>query len=84
MCAGAIINARIKTVCYGADDLKAGSCGSLINLFDVAYNHKPDIVRGLMKDECAAVLTDFFRALRKKRKEERRLLREQGGEAQSD
>ena len=84
MCAGAIINARIKTFCYGADDLKAGSCGSLINLFDVAYNHKPDIVRGLMKDECATVLTDFFRALRKKRKEERRLLREQGGEAQSD
>lgn len=81
MCAGAIINARIKTVYYGADDPKAGSCGSLINLFDVAYNHKPDIVRGLMKDECAGVLTDFFRALRKKRKEERRLLREQSGEA---
>lgn len=81
MCAGAIINARIKTVYYGADDPKAGSCGSLINLFDVAYNHKPDIVRGLMKDECAGVLTDFFRALRKKRKEERRLLREQSGDA---
>ena len=44
MCAGAIINARIRTVYYGADDSKAGSCGSLINLFDVAYNHKPEIV----------------------------------------
>lgn len=73
MCAGAIINARIRTVYYGADDPKAGSCGSLINLFDVAYNHKPDVVRGLLKEECAAVLTEFFRALRKRRKEERRL-----------
>lgn len=68
MCAGAIINARIKTVYYGADDLKAGSCGSLINLFDVPYNHKPEIVRGVMKEECSAILTDFFRQLREKRK----------------
>lgn len=82
MCAGAIINARIKTVYYGADDPKAGSCGSLINLFDVAYNHKPEIVRGLLKEECSGTLTDFFRKLRKKRKEERRLLREQHNELQ--
>lgn len=73
MCAGAIINARVKTVYYGADDLKAGSCGSLINLFQVDYNHKPEVVRGLMKEECSAMLTDFFRDLRKKRKEEKRL-----------
>ena len=73
MCTGAIINSRIKTLYFGAPDPKAGSCGSLINLFDVAYNHKPDVVRGLLKEECAAVLTEFFRALRKRRKEERRL-----------
>lgn len=73
MCAGAIINARIRTVYYGADDSKAGSCGSLINLFDVAYNHKPEIVKGLMKEQCSGILTDFFRDLRKKRKEQRKL-----------
>lgn len=76
MCAGAIINARVKTVYYGADDPKAGSCGSLISLFDVAYNHKPELVRGLLREECAGVLTDFFRELRKKRKQERKLARE--------
>lgn len=75
MCAGAIINARIRTVYYGADDSKAGSCGSLINLFDVAYNHKPEIVKGLMKEQCSGILTDFFRDLRKKRKEQRKLQR---------
>ena len=75
MCAGAIINARIRTVYYGADDSKAGSCGSLINLFDVAYNHKPEIVKGLMKEQCSRILTDFFRDLRKKRKEQRKLQR---------
>lgn len=79
MCAGAIINARIKTVYYGADDPKAGSCGSLINLFDVAYNHKPEIVRGVLKEQCAAVLTDFFRALREKRKQEKQRAREENG-----
>lgn len=78
MCAGAIINARIRTVYYGADDPKAGSCGSLINLFDVAYNHKPEVIRGLLQEECSGILTDFFRELRKKRKEERRLLRQRG------
>ena len=72
MCAGAIINARIRTVYYGADDPKAGSCGSLINLFDVAYNHKPEVVRGLLREECAEVLTGFFRELRRRRKEERK------------
>ncbi|MDO4287054.1 MAG: tRNA adenosine(34) deaminase TadA [Eubacteriales bacterium] len=76
MCAGAIINARVKTVYYGADDPKAGSCGSLISLFDVAYNHKPELVRGLLREECAGVLTDFFRELRKKRKFEKKLARE--------
>lgn len=71
MCAGAIINARIKTVYYGASDPKAGSCGTLVNLFELPYNHKPERVVGVMEEECAAVLRDFFRALRQKRKKER-------------
>ena len=71
MCAGAIINARIKTVYYGAPVPKAGSCGSLINLFGLPYNHLPALVPGIMEDECAAVLRSFFRALRQRRREER-------------
>ena len=71
MCAGAIINARIKTVYYGASDPKAGSCGTLVNLFELPYNHRPEVVSGLMDVECAAVLRDFFRSLRDKRKAER-------------
>ncbi|MDO4173887.1 MAG: tRNA adenosine(34) deaminase TadA [Eubacteriales bacterium] len=76
MCAGAIMNARIRKVYYGADDPKAGSCGSLISLFDIAYNHKPELVRGLLREECSGVLTEFFRELRKKRKLEKKLTRE--------
>lgn len=53
MCAGAIINARIKTVYFGAFDPKAGSCGSMINLFSLPYNHQPELVSGLMEEECA-------------------------------
>lgn len=66
MCAGAIINSRISRVIYGASDKKAGSCGSLINLFDVPYNHKPDIVSGIFENECSMILKDFFLKLRKK------------------
>lgn len=72
MCAGAIINARIKTLFYGAPDPKAGSCGTLVNLFDLPYNHKPEVISGLLADDCAAVLRDFFRALRQRKKQEKR------------
>lgn len=71
MCTGAIINARIRTVYYGADDDKAGSCGSVINLFDLGYNHRPELVRGLMKEPCSDALSAFFRALRARRKQEK-------------
>ena len=50
MCAGAIINSRIKTVYYGAPDPKAGSCGTLVNLFELPYNHKPAVVSGVMEE----------------------------------
>ncbi len=65
MCAGAIINARIDRVCYGASDPKAGSCGSLTDLFLLPYNHRPVCEGGLLQEECAAKLTDFFRSLRR-------------------
>lgn len=68
MCAGAIINARIPRVVYGARDPKAGSCGSVVDLFSLPYNHKPEVVSGVLEAECAAMLTEFFRKLRENRK----------------
>lgn len=67
MCTGAIINSRIKRLVYGASDYKAGSCGSVVNLFDLPYNHKPEMISGFMQEECSQILTDFFRDLRKKK-----------------
>ena len=69
MCAGAIINARLPVVVYGAPDPKAGSCRSVVRLFDLPYNHRPQVIGGLLEEECAGVLTGFFRALREKRKQ---------------
>ncbi|HEX3038854.1 MAG TPA: tRNA adenosine(34) deaminase TadA [Caproiciproducens sp.] len=66
MCAGAIINARIPRVVFGAKDKKAGSCGSVVNLFELPYNHKPELVGGVLENECAQLLTDFFKKLREK------------------
>ncbi|MBR5772554.1 MAG: nucleoside deaminase, partial [Clostridia bacterium] len=60
MCTGAIINSRIRRLVYGAADPKSGSCGSVINLFDLPYNHKPEVVSGFMQEECSAVLKKFF------------------------
>ena len=67
MCTGAIINSRIKRLIYGASDCKAGSCGSVVNFFELPYNHKPEIVSGVKKDECAGLLSEFFKALRNKK-----------------
>lgn len=65
MCTGAIINARIKTLVFGAYDAKMGSVDSVINLCDYPYNHKVEIYGGICEDECKAVLKDFFEDLRK-------------------
>ncbi len=65
MCAGAIINAHIPKVYFGAYDLKNGSCGSITNLFNMPYNFKPDCMGGIMCDECSQILKDFFKKLRK-------------------
>lgn len=64
MCAGAIINSRIKTLIFGAYDNKAGSIDSVINLCDYPYNHHPRIYGGICEDECTAVLREFFKNLR--------------------
>ena len=66
MCAGAIINSRIRRVYFGAYDNKAGSFGSVANFNFIPYNHKPEIYGGIMEDECSAMLSEFFKKLRQK------------------
>ena len=61
MCAGAIINSRIPTVVYGAKEELSGSCGSVINLFEERYGHKPAVYGGVLKDESAELLKSFFK-----------------------
>ena len=68
MCAGAIVNSRIKRVVYGARDAKAGCCGSLTDLFALPFNHHPVIESGLLEEEAQALLQDFFAMMREKRK----------------
>ena len=64
MCAGAIINARVDRVVYAAEDPKAGSCGSLTDLFALPYNHRPQVEGGCLEEEAQALLQDFFKRLR--------------------
>ena len=65
MCAGAIINARIPRVVFGAPDLRFGAFGSLIDLSEAGLNHKPEIVGGVMGEKCADMLSAYFRRKRK-------------------
>lgn len=65
MCAGAIINSRIKTLVFGAYDQKSGSIDSVVNLCDYPYNHKVEVYGGICEDECLKVLKNFFEDLRK-------------------
>jgi len=64
MCAGAIINARIPRVVYGASDDKCGAVQSVCSLFDMKFNHHPKVECGILEEECASLLTDFFAKLR--------------------
>ena len=64
MCAGAIINARIPKVFYGARDSVMGACGGVLNLFMEDFPHHPALVGGILAEECRDLLTDFFRSLR--------------------
>ena len=66
MCAGAIINARIPKVFYGARDSAMGACGGVLNLFMEDFPHRPALVGGILEPECRGVLEEFFRALRQR------------------
>lgn len=68
MCAGAIINSRIKKIYIGALDEKTGVAGSVFNLFeDYTFNHKVEIEKGILKTECEKIIKDFFKELRKQK-----------------
>ena len=64
MCAGAIINARIPRVVYGASDAKSGACGSVCDLFSMKFNHHPTVEKGIREEECMELLQTFFQNLR--------------------
>lgn len=66
MCAGAILNARIPRVYYGARDAAMGACGGVLNLFMEDFPHTPALVGGILEEECRQVLGEFFRTLRQK------------------
>ena len=67
MCAGAILNARIRRVWYGARDVSFGACGGVVNLFMEAFPNRPALVGGVLETECRAVLAEFFGGLRQGR-----------------
>ncbi len=64
MCAGAILNSRISTICFGAKEEKTGACGSVLNLFEENFGHRPRIYGGILEAECAEILQCFFQFLR--------------------
>ncbi|MDR1240875.1 MAG: tRNA adenosine(34) deaminase TadA [Oscillospiraceae bacterium] len=68
MCAGAIINSRIKRLIFGADDPKSGSAGSVIDLFSVPFNHKVELIKGVLNKESSSLLKNFFDSIRKRTK----------------
>lgn len=68
MCAGAIVNSRIKRVVFGCYDKKAGAFGGVFNLNDYPLNHKYEAVGGVLENECANILSDFFAKLRQRQK----------------
>ncbi|MCM1299872.1 MAG: tRNA adenosine(34) deaminase TadA [Firmicutes bacterium] len=65
MCAGAVINSRLKRIVYGAFDDKGGACASVVNLFEMPFNHKPLVRSRVLERECGELLKDFFQHLRK-------------------
>lgn len=74
MCSGAIILSRIKRVIYGAADPKGGCAGTLMNLLqDDRFNHKSEITPGVLETECSTLLSDFFRGIRERKKQEKKM-----------
>lgn len=77
MCAGALINARIGNIFFGAYDERAGCCGTLYDLpSDVRFNHRPNVEGGIMQEECAEVLKEYFRQKRQEIKEQKQKSKE--------
>ena len=66
MCAGAIVQSRIKNVVYGAQDLKSGAHQSVTNLFDLPLNHKVKVEHGVLEEECGQIISNFFAGKRNK------------------
>ena len=64
MCAGAIVNARIPRVVFGASDAKCGGCGSVCDIFSMGFNHHPQVEKGIREEESSALLSEFFQNLR--------------------
>ncbi|MGM0904831.1 MAG: tRNA adenosine(34) deaminase TadA [Bacillota bacterium] len=78
MCAGAIMLSRIKRVVYGAADPKGGCAGTFMNLLqDERFNHQSEVVTGVLKEECSSLLSQFFRELRKRKKQQKKLKKSQ-------
>ena len=74
MCAGAIINSRIKRVVFGAYDPKAGCAGTFMNLLqDERFNHQSEVTSGVLHEECGGILTAFFKELRERKKAAKRV-----------
>lgn len=73
MCAGAILNARIAEVHYGMREENTGACGSVLNLFEEPFGHRPRLYRGPLEEECAALLRDFFLSRRQNKGEEKKI-----------
>ncbi len=75
MCAGAIINSRIKKIYIGAMDEKTGAAGSVLNIFeDYTFNHKVEVEKGIKQEECENILKQFFKELRKIKKRRKKCL----------
>lgn len=66
MCAGAILQSRVKRVVFGSRDYKAGAVGSVFNLFDYQFNHTVEITCGILEEDCSKTVKDFFKRLRKR------------------
>lgn len=83
MCAGALMQSRIDKVVIGSMNPKAGCAGSVLNLLEMdGFNHKVEVERGILQEECSTMLSDFFRELREKKKMLKKSLAEQVGNSE--
>ena len=82
MCAGALMQSRIDRVVIGSMNPKAGCAGSVLNLEMDGFNHKVEVIRGVLQEECSSMLSDFFKELREKKKMLKKSLAEQVGNSE--